>query len=333
MSEGPWRITFDTNPDSCNIHCIMCEEHSEYRKEKSLFKRIMDPDIVSEVISEAAPCGLKEIIPSTMGEPLMYQYFDTLLELADEHGLKVNLTTNGTFPALGAEQWGKKILPLASDIKVSINGSTKDVNESIMKGINHQKMLENIKTLLSIRDNIRIKGINDPTITFQVTFMKRNVRDLKSLLNLAIDMQADRFKGHHLWITWPELEDESLTGSVQNRSAWNSTVAELEDIAGNRIELANVSKVPMDNADVLLPAEYECPFAGKEAWIAWDGTFNVCCAPDELRKGFGYFGNVKDTPFMRLWQSEKYRSFARQAGKTGICKTCNMRQPSKGGAA
>ncbi len=26
--EGPWRITFDTNPDNCNLKCIMCEEHS-----------------------------------------------------------------------------------------------------------------------------------------------------------------------------------------------------------------------------------------------------------------------------------------------------------------
>src|SRR5207253_2951864 len=25
---GPWRITFDTNPDTCNLHCVMCEEHS-----------------------------------------------------------------------------------------------------------------------------------------------------------------------------------------------------------------------------------------------------------------------------------------------------------------
>ena len=26
----PWRITFDTNPDHCNYHCTMCEEHSPY---------------------------------------------------------------------------------------------------------------------------------------------------------------------------------------------------------------------------------------------------------------------------------------------------------------
>ena len=25
-----WRITLDTNPEDCNYHCIMCEEHSRY---------------------------------------------------------------------------------------------------------------------------------------------------------------------------------------------------------------------------------------------------------------------------------------------------------------
>ena len=27
---GPWRITFDTNPDDCNLRCIMCECFSPY---------------------------------------------------------------------------------------------------------------------------------------------------------------------------------------------------------------------------------------------------------------------------------------------------------------
>ncbi|WP_196214077.1 radical SAM protein [Methanolobus vulcani] len=330
MEEGPWRITFDTNPDSCNIHCIMCEEHSEYRKEKKTSNRVMKPDIISEVVANAAPHGLKEIIPSTMGEPLLYRHFDKLLELANEHGLKINLTTNGTFPGRGDEQWGNQILPLASDIKVSINGSSNTINESIMKGIDHETTLENIRTLIRIRDELRDKGTNWPTITFQVTFMKKNIRDLKSLLQLAIDHRIDRFKGHHLWITWPELEEESLTGNVHDRIEWNRTVDELVAIGKDRIELANVSKIPIDSVDNLLPEHYECPFAGKEAWIAWDGTFNVCCAPDELRKGFGYFGNVKDTPFMELWQSDKYQSFIRHAGKDGVCRNCNMRRPVEG---
>jgi radical SAM protein with 4Fe4S-binding SPASM domain len=181
-----------------------------------------------------------------------------------------------------------------------------------------------------MRNDVFKKATNKPTVTFQVTFMKRNINDLKSLLQLAIDLRVDRFKGHHLWVTWPELEDESLTGNLQSRIEWNRTVGELKEIAKGRIELANVSKVPADSTGTLLPEGYECPFAGKEAWIAWDGTFNVCCAPDKLRKRFGYFGNVRDTSFMQLWRSEKYQSFIRQAGKAEICRNCNMRRPPAG---
>ena len=30
MNSFPWRITFDTNPDDCNLQCLMCEEHSPF---------------------------------------------------------------------------------------------------------------------------------------------------------------------------------------------------------------------------------------------------------------------------------------------------------------
>jgi hypothetical protein len=25
-----WRITLDTNPEDCNLQCVMCEEHSPH---------------------------------------------------------------------------------------------------------------------------------------------------------------------------------------------------------------------------------------------------------------------------------------------------------------
>jgi len=331
MSDGPWRITFDTNPDICNIHCIMCEEHSRLRKDPIKNIRMMDPDIITEVISSASGNGLKEIIPSTMGEPLLYPHFNRFLELAEEYNLKINLTTNGTFPFLGVTDWSNRILPMASDVKVSINGASRDVNEGIMDGIDHDSILSNITELIRIRDEVRKSGINHPNISFQVTLMQRNLRDLKNLLELAIDLNVDRLKGHHLWITWPELEEESLTKYKQSREEWNKVAKELKDTARNKIQLANISELSIDDIDSKLPDDYVCPFAGKEAWIAWDGTLNVCCAPDNLRKKFGHFGNVTEEPFMDLWRSVKYRDFVKVAGKTEICKKCNMKIPPEGG--
>ena len=113
-----------------------------------------------QVIENTVKCGLKEIIPSTMGEPLLYKNFIDLIKLVKRWDLKINLTTNGTFPRLGAEEWAKLILPIASDVKISINGAIKETNELIMEGINFEKQISNIKDFVHIRDKIRKKGKN-----------------------------------------------------------------------------------------------------------------------------------------------------------------------------
>ncbi|MEZ4462643.1 MAG: glycosyltransferase [bacterium] len=128
---GPWRITFDTNPDTCNLRCIMCEEHSPHsplqakRRADGRPRRLMPLEMIERVVADAAPHGLREIIPSTMGEPLLYEHFEGILALCEQYGVKLNLTTNGTFPRLGAEAWAHQIVPVTSDVKISWNGATK----------------------------------------------------------------------------------------------------------------------------------------------------------------------------------------------------------------
>jgi hypothetical protein len=77
---APRRITFDTNPDDCNFSCIMCEQHSEYsphqkaRKEAKIRRRRMNFDIMKQVIAEAAPLGLQEIVRKCRVKNSMYTY-------------------------------------------------------------------------------------------------------------------------------------------------------------------------------------------------------------------------------------------------------------------
>ena len=330
---APWRITFDTNPDQCNLHCIMCEEHSNYNLGRNKMNRIMDFKIIEHVIENTVNCGLKEVIPSTMGEPLLYRNFIDLIKLIMDHQLKINLTTNGTFPRLGVREWAKLILPIASDVKISINGTSQETNELIMEGINFEMQITNIQNFVQIRDKIRKEGINNPMITFQATFLKRNLNELPELLRMAIKMDIDRFKGHHLWITHPELENESLRRDLDSIKNWNNIVEKMYKIAENG-RLKNNKKIKLDNIYPILyktknkkiPENFICPFLGREAWIAWDGTFNVCCAPDDLRKNFGNFGNVKHENFMDLWTSQNYLDLIKNWGNYEICKICNMRK-------
>jgi wyosine [tRNA(Phe)-imidazoG37] synthetase (radical SAM superfamily) len=104
-SKNLWRITIDTNPEDCNLKCIMCEEHSPYSdfiptlfKETGVKRRRMKFATVEDIFLQAEKLGVKEIIPSTMGEPLLYKEFDKIFELAEQKNIKINLTTNGTFP-------------------------------------------------------------------------------------------------------------------------------------------------------------------------------------------------------------------------------------------
>ena len=59
--KGPWRLTFDTNPDQCNLRCIMCEEHSKYYFSRGNMNRIMDIQVIEEVIEDAVDYGLSLI--------------------------------------------------------------------------------------------------------------------------------------------------------------------------------------------------------------------------------------------------------------------------------
>jgi molybdenum cofactor biosynthesis enzyme MoaA len=87
-------------------------------------------ETIERVVADAAPNGLREIIPSTMGEPLLYDDFDGIIDLCKRYNVKLNLTTNGTFPRHGATGWAERIAPVTSDVKISWNGATKETQEA-----------------------------------------------------------------------------------------------------------------------------------------------------------------------------------------------------------
>jgi len=298
--KGPWRITFDTNPDDCNLSCIMCEDHSPFsstqreRVQARIRRRRMPIELVHKIIAEAKPMGLREIIPSTMGEPLLYKNFIEILNLCKKYEVKLNLTTNGTFPMKGAKTWAELIVPVTSDVKISWNGSTKETQEKIMRGSQWDKVLGNIKDFIQIRDQFAKEGGNYCRITFQLTFMRENVGELADIIELAAGVGVDRVKGHHLWAHFKEIEDSSIRQNSQTISYWNVMVEKAYKVAEQKL-LPNGKKILLENIYPItskLNQTYdgECPFLGKEAWVATDGRFNPCCAPDKERRSLGDFG-------------------------------------------
>lgn len=317
----PWRMTFVTNPDKCNLHCKMCDTFSNANRHrlKEQHRLEMPFEYVQRCIEEFAPRGLKEIIPSTMGEPVLYKDFDRLVELCHLYQLKMNLTTNGTFPIKGVEYWTEKLLPIISDVKFSINAINPEINQSIMCGINTEKQIQNIEYWIEKRNAIAPQS----TVTLQCTFMKSNISELTNLIAWGIEHGVNRIKGHHLWKTSDELECEMLR-TIDNVRLWNETVEKCKAIAGNKIKLQNFEKIekvdPLINTD-----DSKCPFLGQELWLEYDGSFQICCCPSDVRKVFGDFGNVQNFSALEMWNGDMYKNFIANWGEHENCKKCNMR--------
>ncbi len=336
---GPWRITFDTNPDDCNLRCLMCEcfsPHSSVQKKRiqqGAAKRRMSIQLIRHIIEQAKGTPLREIIPSTMGEPLLYKHFEEIIQLCHEFNLKLNLTTNGTFPGKGAEGWSKILVPVTSDVKFSWNGATKQTQEQIMLGTKWEKVLANLATFIQIRDKHAAQGGNRCRVTLQLTFLEENVKELAKIVELGIELGVDRIKGHHLWAHFKEIENQSMRRNPEAIERWNQSVTAAYHVAKHK-RLANGQTIQLENMTYLgneavrdLDPEAVCPFLDQEAWVNPEGKFSPCCAPDQQRQTLGDFGNLHDQSLEQIWQSQAYRTLQRGYKNHPLCVGCNMRKP------
>lgn len=336
---APWRITFDTNPDDCNLRCVMCEDHSVHSPQKQqrinnkIPHRRMDIEIIERVIAECAPHGLREIIPSTMGEPLVYKHMLRIIALCREYGVKMNLTTNGTFPKLGAARWAELIVPVSSDVKISWNGADAESQNAVMVGNQYQKGIEKLRTFIKFRNAHAAGGGNYCSVTLQMTFMEMNLEQVPRVVEFAIAEDIDRVKGHHLWAHFKEIANQDLRRNQDSIARWNTVSKECHRIAeqnllpsGKRIRLENIYEIdPEHGSD--LPPTATCPFLRREAWVNHSGRFDPCCAPDLLRRTLGDFGDVSTNGLLTIWNSPQYANLAENYMQHGVCRKCNMRKP------
>ena len=334
VQRGPWRVTFDTNPDTCNLRCVMCEEHSEHsllqiqRKQEGRARRVMPIELLRRVFAEAATHGMREMIPSTMGEPLLYEHFEEILELCRAHRVKLNLTTNGTFPRLGARAWAERIVPVASDVKLSWNGATAETHEDIMRGARWEQILANARDFIAVRDAHASTSGDRCSVTFQLTFLERNVAELADIVRLAVELGVDRVKGHHLWAHFREIEQLSLRRSPDAIHRWNHAVAAARDAAGTRVRLDNIFPLDPDARDDIAPGG-ACPFLGQEAWVSATGRFDPCCAPDAQRQTLGNFGDLHHQGLIQIWEGAAYQRLRATYRGHALCRGCNMRRPAE----
>jgi MoaA/NifB/PqqE/SkfB family radical SAM enzyme len=290
--------------------------------------------LVTELGAGKADGRPREVIPSTLGEPLLWGGFDALLETCAAAGVRLNLTTNGTWPGRGGSGWGLRIAPVASDVKVSWNGATAATAEAIMTGLDFAAAVEGVRGFASARDQVAAQSGHRCRLSFQVTAQSGNVDELGPLVTLAASLGVDRVKVNQLQARVPALGPRALPATAAGRASWNRAVEEMRAsaaaaaAAGRAIALENVAPLPPLDAPPSPPGP--CPFLGREAWVLDDGRFAPCPHPAAWRGELGDFGAVGAGPLSAIWTGQPLARLLAGHADHPVCRACPLRRP--GGA-
>lgn len=267
------------------MHCPLC--FLGQRQGRNFGLGEMPFATVRAAIGNALKEGLREVIPSTMGEPLLYSHFSELLKLCMVSGVPVNLTTNGSFPGTwGTELGMRSLLRACSDIKVSCMGFDDAVFSEMMPGGVFSQWKSNVERLVSLARTERSASGAQPvsTISLQVTLHKKFAPDagaVHSILHWAQSIGIDRIKWN------PAVFLCSAPDELVRQYALEP--GEIQALKSQLVQFAKSSKVRCEGSLFFEPSlaaqepcgedSIPCPF-DDELWVLPDGSVQHCPNPE-----------------------------------------------------
>jgi MoaA/NifB/PqqE/SkfB family radical SAM enzyme len=311
----PVRMIFNTTY-RCNLRCRMCFLSCQ---DTCLRARnaVLPFPIFNSLCDETLPLA-KEIKLTVSGEPLLTPYFDEVPAILRKHHVWLNLTTNGT---LLTREKSRRIMPVLSDVKVSLDGASRKTYEYIRVGAKFDTVLENVEGFLEER--AAFMGENPsahrPTMTIQVVLMRENIKELPELVELAHELGVDRVKAYHMLVFDPVLKSSALLYDAESRSMSNDFIRE----AAHRAHSYGIeTKFPKHFTESCQESPRHrgtrtCHFLWQEGWIDVNGNVVSCCTP-----GRPVLGNVFRNSFLEIWNNQAYQDMRRRLNSSSPYECC-----------
>lgn len=103
--------------NSCNFHCSFCFPTARP-------KAMLSPEQFQQVLLRIKPFT-RYVYLHVLGEPFLHPHFAQLLQLAFQHGFKVNVTTNGSL--LGQGRVGADLLRQVRQYNLSLHDAAENI--------------------------------------------------------------------------------------------------------------------------------------------------------------------------------------------------------------
>lgn len=268
----------------------------------------MDPKFFERVVKDARSAGVKKIVFSGWGEPLIHPRILEFVELVKSKGMEVLLNTNGSLLGYYAEE----LLRLGVDeIVVSIDSVETDLYRAIRIGGSLPAV---VKGLVKLKELRRERFSWKPVVSIQFTVNRLNYRDVLKLVGFAKLVGATRVTLSNMIPL--SAEQEMKLACYNDEECLRFMERAREELGKESLD----SNVAIEFPSFGMQAERRCPFVTRyAAYVRRDGGVAPCIYyAHRWRTGFMgidreirpvVFGNLLEKNLISIWRDPEYAEF------------------------
>lgn len=293
----------------CNLDCVFCLAGSGSYAVRDELGKDEREFIVCELIKNKV---LKVYL--TGGEPLLCPEIISYIRKFRENNIFIEITTNGTLlnDELIREFKKTRLLKL----QLSINGSSPEVNDSLM-GTSYEKIIAALRKLVLNKINTHVK----------VTVTRKNIADMLNLINCLDRLgirQMEFCEVIPLGLGFTNRRE--LVPKEQDLISLRDEITRLNKTNGTSIRFSSLSLTLKQNGragacTVGHPASRSC-------LIMQDGDVVPCTSASV----WGIKNNIIEKGLKECWRDlEGYSRFLDHSKLKGKCESCRLKQACQGG--
>lgn len=304
LAGKPFKIEIE-HSTVCNKKCVFCMHTHWQEKQQQM------PLENYKLLIDSVP-SLKWLNIAGIGSAFLHRDFIRMIEYA--RGKHINVNFVDEFDFFDREKAARIIELGVNSVYISFDAATKETYEFMKKGCDYDRAIGNIRTLLALK-----KEMNSPfpVVHFRYLVTRLNYTEMPRYIEMiaGLENRGSRARVEFIgMIKFHSIEDYYMP------------LHEIpDDILRETFENALKHKINLyfsHSDEGTLPSMSDCvrwtePFVLVDGHIISDCAILMQSRRDFLRKHS--FGNVFETPFMDIWNSDRYRAFRKQV-VTGTAK-------------
>jgi MoaA/NifB/PqqE/SkfB family radical SAM enzyme len=283
----PKRVTIETI-FGCNASCSMCVINQPTKRKKGIMPLSVFYKIIDSLLPYKDQLEMMDLF--CLGEPLLDKHIFKRIKYLKDKGFK-NIGFSSNAELLDEDKQIQLLESGLDTVIFSIDGIKKETHEKIRRGLNFEKVIENVESIIKKRNKGNYKT------RFVIRFIKQDINK----------NEWEPFKEK-----WKEIIDKNRNDFITSYDmhTWGGEFDQNEKLARN----PEIEKKPCSDISTVL-------------YILADGSVPLC-NEDWLHPNFN-FGNVKDNQPIEIWNSKRFRKIRElhakgNKSKLNMCSKCTV---------